>query len=291
MIPFLIAGLSWARRLGRWLGLLAYYCLPIRKSVVKKNLQIVFPEWDEPRLRRGIREAYEGAGLAVADFAYGHRFNYRNVYRYVRFEGWQHYEAAHQSGRSVLLYCTHQAMWEWGVVFPAFSGRPLYVVMKRIHHRFLDAYVKRRRTKFGVTAVDQRGAVAALDGHRNAGADYVMLIDQRAAKGKGVWIQLFGRPVAAMPGAAVLALRGRLPLVPASFERTREGLTIRFYEPLRFVPTGDWQADVQALTQMMHKPSEAWIRLHPESYFWFHDRFKVHTGEEPGAGLTPQAGV
>lgn len=281
ILPFRLGSLRWARTLGRSLGLFAYHVIPIRKRVVEKNLRHYFgQEWDEARLKAGVRDAYLGMGLAIGEFAFGEKLGPKNIEQYVRIEGLEHYEAAHRAGRSVILYGGHQAMWEWAVSFPHFLQRPFHVVMKRIHNDYLDGHIKRRRSKFGVVAISQRGAIRELKELTDADVDYGVFIDQRAARGKGVWVNVRGNPVSAMPGAAILALRGNLSVIPIRVLRAEHGMIFRFHAPLAFTPGPDFEKDVQTLTQMMNDPITEWVAERPADYFWMHDRFKIHADEQ-----------
>ncbi len=297
-IPFRLGSLQWARRLGAGLGLFFYRVLPLRRKVVERNLRAFYGDtWNEKRFEQGVRDAYVGMGMAIGEFAWGENLTPANVEKYVKLEGLEHYEEAHRGGRPVILYGGHQAMWEWATVFPHLLRRPFHVVMKRIHNRYIDDRIKWRRSKFGVHAVNQRGALAVLEESRDRDLDIGMFVDQRAARAKGVWINVRGNPVSAMPGAAILALRHGLPALPIRVFRRPEGMVFRFYPPVTCEPTGDYEKDVQALTQAINDPITEWIGENPEAYFWLHDRFKIHADEQETADgfrrsvVTPQARV
>jgi KDO2-lipid IV(A) lauroyltransferase len=76
-----------------------------------------------------------------------------------------------------------------------------------------------------------------------------------------------------------MALRGGLPLLPSQFVRTDYGMILRFHAPIRYEPTGDEAADIQRIMQLVNDHVTSWIREHPESYFWMHNRFNVHAAE------------
>src|SRR5690606_5139897 len=135
---------------------------------------------------------------------------------------------------------------------------------------------------FGVEMISNRGAIASLAelGRRDPTANFAFFVDQRGSQGKGVWIEVAGRPVSAMPGPAIMALRGRLPLVPSQFIRTDFGMILRFHAPIVYEPTGDEAADIQRIMQLVNDHVTSWIREHPESYFWMHNRFNVHAAEQ-----------
>lgn len=285
LMPFQVLPLKASRALGAALGTFAYYVAPIRKKIVIRNIDIYFgAEWDAARRTRLVKDAYRNLGLAVADFAFGSRFTPANVDQYIRHEGSEHYKAAHAAGGQVILFGAHQAMWEWAQCVRHWcGGDSVYAIGKRIHNRFIDEFVRRKRHVFGCEMISQRGAIASLTerGKSDPTANYAFFVDQRAAKGRGVWIEVAGRPVSAMPGTAIMALRGNLALIPSQFIRTNFGMILRFHAPIFYERTGDEAADIQRLTQMISDYVTKWVREQPESYFWVHDRFKLHPGEEP----------
>ena len=285
MFPFQIVPLAWSRRMGAALGLFAFYVAPIRKKIVEKNLRFYFgKEWTEAQIKAGVRNAYRAFGIALAEFAFNETIDHDNVERYVRIEGIENYNAAHALGKPVVLYGAHQAMWEWSQNMLHWLSEPFIVVMKRIHNRYIDQYSIQRRSVFGAKMLSQRGAIAALsDKSIKAPLNLGFFVDQRAAKGKGVHINVCGQPVSAMVGPALMALRGGLPVLPTEMVRTEMGLIIRYHPMIDFVPTGDQQMDLQHLTQLINDRVTEWVRRNPADYFWLHDRFKIHPAERDAA--------
>lgn len=285
IFPFQIGSLAAARRMGIGMSMFFYYVIPMRKQVVARNLRAYFPEWDDAQLKRGMRAAYKGMGRAIGEFAWGAKLTPGNIESYgvVEFEGLEHHQAAHAKGKAVCLVGGHFAMWEWGVCFPHWLKRPFHVVMKRIHNDYIDAYLRRKRTAFGVSAVSQRGAIDELTKHVDSEADYATFSDQRAAKGKGVWVSINGKPVSAMVGSALLSLRFGITLLPLRQIRTATGIKFRFYPAIEYTPTGNMESDLQALTQIITDHVTAWVRERPDEYFLLHDRFKIHPSEREAA--------
>jgi KDO2-lipid IV(A) lauroyltransferase len=286
LLPFQLSSIRFARKLGAAIGLVVYWIAPVRKKLVAQNIACFFPDWDPARRQRLVRDAYRNLGIAIADFAVGSRFRPENVDEFIKLEGGEHYKAAHAHGGQVILFGAHLAMWEWAQCVRHWcDGDAVYCIGKRIHNRFIDDYVKRKRRVFGVEMISHRGAIASLAalGKSDPTANFAFFVDQRGAKGKGVWIEVAGRPVSAMPGPAIMALRGKLQLIPSRFIRTDFGMILRFHAPIVYAATGDEGVDIQRLTQLVNDHVTAWIREQPESYFWLHDRFNVHPAEREAA--------
>ncbi|MEO8604031.1 MAG: hypothetical protein ABI629_15755 [bacterium] len=286
LLPFQLSSIRVARKLGAGLGLFVYWVAPVRKQLVARNIDRFFSDWDAARRRALVREAYRNLGLAIADFGVGFRFRPENVDDFITLEGADNYAAAHAHGGQVILFGAHQAMWEWAQCVRHWcGGDAVYCIGKRLHNRFVDDYVKRKRNVFGVEMISNRGAIASLTtlGQSDPTANYAFFVDQRGAKGNGVWIDVAGQPVSAMPGPAIMALRGNLPLIPSQFIRTDTGMILRFHAPIFYQATGDDAVDIQRLTQQINDHVMGWIRAQPESYFWLHNRFNVHPAEREAA--------
>jgi len=52
-------------------------------------------------------------------------------------------------------------------------------------------------------------------------------------------------------------------------------------EPVEVVPTGDREADVDAIVTRFTEVLEKWVRLVPEQYFWQHRRWKRQPPDTP----------
>lgn len=286
MLPFQLGGIRWARGVGAALGNFTYYVAPIRRAVIRRNLEVYFgDQWDEDRMRRGIRDAYVNFGKAIGEFAFGHGITHDNVEASITIENDHYYREAHASGRPVIMYGAHQTMWELSQCMLHWWRDPFFVVMKRIHNHYLNEYLTRRRETFGAQMLSQRGAIAKLQEKVDVkDVNLAFFVDQRAAKGKGVWIDIRGHAAAAMPGPAVLAVRfGGLPILPMQMLRSEKGIIIRANKPIEYTLTGDERADVQRVTQLINDRVTAWILERPDEYFWFHNRFKIHPAEKAAA--------
>src|SRR3989442_980628 len=99
-----------------------------------------------------------------------------------------------------------------------------------------------------------------------------MLIDQDT-RGAGVFVPFFGRPAHTPPGAALLALRARVPVVTTFIERRPEGGHLVRVSP---VPAGlpRGREGVRELTARLTAAIEAQIRRSPAEWVWWHERWR-----------------
>jgi lauroyl/myristoyl acyltransferase len=76
-------------------------------------------------------------------------------------------------------------------------------------------------------------------------------------------------------GPAQISLKLRVPLLPTYIIRERDGnYRIIIEQPIEFVPTGDSEKDIIALTQMRIDNLEQTIREYTDQWLWTQSRWK-----------------
>jgi KDO2-lipid IV(A) lauroyltransferase len=95
-----------------------------------------------------------------------------------------------------------------------------------------------------------------------------ILIDQDTSV-DGVWVPFFAQAAHTPIGAAEMALRHGMRVVPAFLERREGGL-----HAARFLPALELPADATAATAVMTSAIEEHIRRHPEQWVWWHRRWR-----------------
>ena len=101
------------------------------------------------------------------------------------------------------------------------------------------------------------------------------LADQDAGPG-GAFIEFLGKTAATPLGPAVFSRKFRAPVVPAFILRRPDGKhTVRVYERMEYVDTGDTEKDLYDLTVRMTRLMEEVIRENPTQWLWFQKRWNT----------------
>lgn len=66
-----------------------------------------------------------------------------------------------------------------------------------------------------------------------------------------------------------------IPLVPLFLHYEEDRIVLNICEEIKFSPSDDIKKDIQMLTQQCTTIIEDHIKLHPEQWFWFHNRWKT----------------
>ena len=259
---------NWLAR--RYAGLLDL-ALPRLRRVALSNLAMALPELDRRAHQRIADGVFRSIGRLLVTFARFPRIHRGNIGDWIRYEGFEHFEAARRRGRGVLFATAHLGNWELSAFAHALMAAPMYVVVRPLDNPKIDALVERRRTLSGNRLISKReyarGILKALRENQAVG----ILVDQNAALEDGAFVDFFGVPACAGTGFAKLAAHSGAAVIPgfALWLPEERKYVLRFYPPVEI--TGDAERD----TRELHRQLEAVIRAYPDQWLWIHRRWKT----------------
>lgn len=270
-----------ALALGATAGWVAGSVLRIRRGDVDGNLAFAFPDRDAGWRRRVARASYAHLGReAVSTFRISAGGPAEVVAR-TTVEGLDTFRAAAGGGRGVILVTGHLGNWELGGAAFSARGFPVDAVAKGMSNRRFGDFLAARRRALGVHLVElgeaPRGGLRSLRRGRVLG-----LIADQNAREQGVFVPFFGRLAATFRGPALFALRAGAPIFLGVGFR-EPGVPARYrvvVERVPFVPTGDLDRDVVALTAAHTAALERAVRQAPEQYLWQHRRWRTRPPEQ-----------
>jgi len=252
--------------------------VPRLRRIARQNLAMALPELDTAKREHIVDGTFRSIGrllLAIARFPSLHA---SNIGQWIEYEGLEHYAAAKQGGRGILVATAHLGNWELSAFAHALLAEPMHVMVRPLDNRLIDRLVEERRTLSGNRLIFKRDAArAVLKALRNNEAVGI-LIDQNTSESEGVFIDFFGKQACAGSGFIKLAYRSQAPVVPgfALWDEQRKRYVLRFFPAIEL--TGDEHAD----TQRIHSFLEHMVRQYPEQWMWIHRRWKTRpAGEAP----------
>src|SRR6202012_5239859 len=98
---------SWARAIGASLGTVAYFLTGRLRRTGQRNLEIAYPGSDPVWRSHVVRKLYRNLGLQLAEFCLMSQYTRENTRGFLRYEGLEHYLAARDEGRGVLVVTGH----------------------------------------------------------------------------------------------------------------------------------------------------------------------------------------
>ncbi|MFH2052763.1 MAG: lysophospholipid acyltransferase family protein [bacterium] len=259
-----LAGLRAAGRLVRRRGW-------FRAELARVQVAAAFPDWEPERIDATVKGMFDHLALMAHEVWGRDRKKVRTRCRVPR--GWDPLEEGLASGRGLILASAHLGNFEWCGRLIASRHRLLDVV-KPQRNRWFDRDLDRMRRAAGIDTVPVDGAGPAVMRRLKQGGVVSLLLDQDAGAA-GVRTRFFGRPASTWPGAARLSLQLDCPVLPVCLIRLPDhGHELVWGAPLDPRDLPATAAHPGAYTQLISDSLEAFIRLHPEQWFWVHRRWK-----------------
>ena len=241
------------------------------------NLQLAFPNLGSNQRRKIIGGMWLSLARLIATAARFPRMKRENIQRWIRYDGFEHFEAARARGSGVLFATGHLGNWELSAFAHGLMSRPMGIVVRPLDNPRLDEFVTRMRSLSGNRVLDRRGFIRPLLQMLKENEAAGILVDQNVLLNEGIFVPFFGVPACVDATFAKLAARTGATVIPgfAVWDDAERRYILKFYPPVPI--TGDTVAD----TARIHAALEAAIREHPEQWLWIHRRWKTRPPGEP----------
>ena len=274
---------SWARRAGAGLGALAFMLTGRLRRTGERNLQIAYPESDAGWRSRVVRQLYRNLGFHLAEFCLMSRYTAESTRGMVRYAGLEHFLAARERGRGVLVVTGHLGLWELSSFYHSLMGYPMSMVIRRLDNPLVDRLVNSIRCLHGNTVLHKDDFARGLLGAMRRGETVGILMDTNMTPPQGVFVDFFGTPACTASGLARVAMRTEAAILPGflTWREEEQKYVLEFGECLEFVSTDDDEQDIITNTQICTTAIERWIRRFPEQWLWVHRRWKTRPPGEP----------
>src|SRR6201988_3897430 len=275
---------SWARRAGAGLGALAYMLTGRLRRTGERNLQIAYPESDASWRGRVVRQLYRNLGFHLAEFCLMSRYTAESTRGMVRYAGLEHFLAARERGRGVLVVTGHLGLWELSSFYHSLMGYPMSMVIRRLDNPLVDRMVNSIRCLHGNTVLHKDDFARGLLGAMRRGETVGILMDTNMTPPQGVFVDFFGTPACTASGLARVAMRTEAAVLPGflTWREEEKKYVLEFGERLKLMCTGNEEQDIVTNTQICTAAIEQWVRRFPEQWLWVHRRWKTRpAGESP----------
>ncbi len=259
--------------MGNLLGLCAWLLLPGYRRLARRNLEIAFGnEKTNNELNRIVRRNFQRLGsnllcsVKMSSMAPG------KMARYLETDNFDVVHRELQAGKPIVVVLSHIGNWElFAQLFPRYvTGTRLATVYQRLGNRYIDAHVRRQRSRTGVETFDRaEGFHGPIEVLRSGGI--IGILGDQHAGDHGVWTPFFGRLASTSPLPGLLAKRTGATVISAAVHTI--GLArwrMAFKDPIN-----SSNASVNLITFNGNEVIEKQIREAPEDWFWVHNRWKT----------------
>ena len=268
---------SWLIFIGSKIGRLMGTILPARKYVLKRNLELAFPEMSDDERHELSKQIQRNTGMAIFETGMAWFWPDWRLKRHVIIdeEELQYARQCNHTGRPILVLSAHFVTLELMARIYATYITPGIGVYRPTDHPVWEWAQVKGRTRKNLALVsknDPRSMIKAL----KSGAPIWYAPDQDYGRRVSVFAPFFAVKETATVAAThnLAKIEGTL-ITPAW--TIREGNKYHLYlkKELQNFPTEDAVADAATINKVV----EDMVRMAPEQYLWMHRRFKTAPDE------------
>ncbi len=271
-----------SERAGVAAGLLLFHLLPKRRAIAIDNITKALPymqrhqlwQYPEKNPRLIARETFKNIGRSLVEVCRLYHGRGEDIISRVELRGFEHYEAAKQKGKGVILLTGHCGNWELvALAFSYLSKSPMSVVARRQNNPYLNRMVERMRMRYNNSVIYKQGALKGILSVLRKGGNIGLLADQAVFQEDGALIEVLGRKAWASKAPAIIGRKSGAALVPSFTHREGDRHIITF-RPAHILGDDASEEGVRGETQALSRYVEEFIITHPTQWYWVHRRWK-----------------
>jgi len=258
-----------ALAVGRVVGRLAYRVGGSRRAIVRRNIDLCFPELTPEEHAALTYEHFKALGMMLVEMGLGRWARTKHLQSIMRLSGAEHVLDALAAGKGVILLSAHFTTLE-------ISGRvlaeefPFDAVFRKNRSEFMTELQRSGREVSADTTIEKRDIKKMVRSLRKNRAVWYAPDQSYNRKGSEL-IDFFGVPSMHTTATSTLARLGNAVVVPF-FPRRLDDSTYELVLLPAFenFPSDDPVADTKRYIKVL----EEHIGTCPEQYFWIHRKFK-----------------
>ncbi|THD67874.1 lipid A biosynthesis acyltransferase [Robertkochia marina] len=253
---------------------LVYKIIGYRKKVVRKNLELSFPEKSKAELDLIESRFYQHMvdlflemikSMNISKEEMIKRFQYSNLELLSEYE---------EKGKSIVMVIGHYGSYEWFMSLGYFIKHEGHAIYAPLSNKYLDRLVKKIRSKHNAYMVSRYHVLDLVKKHKEDGtpAIYGFANDQSPQAHKArYWRPFMGVTVPVFTYAESLAKEMDLPVMYCGINKEKRGYYKATFKVITDTPR---QFDDYEITDRFTELLEEQIKADPAYYLWSHNRFK-----------------
>ncbi|NRD20387.1 lysophospholipid acyltransferase family protein [Winogradskyella eckloniae] len=254
--------------------LLMYRVFGYRKSVVKENLRLVFPDKSEKEIAKITSQFYHHFCDMMVEALKSMTISEAELIKRYKFTNIELINNLEDKQRSVILMCGHYGSWEWIFILQKYVKHKGYAVYKRLANKYFDKLVKQIRARHNTFLITTKETFKVLYAAKQKGELTIngFVSDQSPKAHKALyWNTFMGINVPMYVGAEVLAKKLDMAVVFFSVKRIKRG----YYETtFKTITEHPKELKDYEITDIFFKLLEEQIIEAPQFYLWTHKRWK-----------------
>lgn len=271
LLPFWLTYL-----LSDWTYYIVYYIIRYRRKVVRKNLEVSFPEKSHAEIIKIEKDFYLWFCDYIGETIKLASISKDEISRRMKFEGLDEINKVFAEGRSAFMFLGHYCNWEWITSLPMYF--PKDVIFAQLYHALsngvMDRLFLKNRERFGAFSIPKENSLRQLiTWDKNKQLSITGFISDQVPKWNSIhyWTNFLNHDTPVFTGTERIARKLGYAVFYGDLVRVKRG-----YYVCRVVKMTDNARDTEEfeLTEKYMRLLETTIRRDPPCWLWSHNRWK-----------------
>jgi KDO2-lipid IV(A) lauroyltransferase len=260
--------------IAHFIGDFIYFIPKTRRQLVEENLALTFPQKTVTEIRIIARQVYRNQAENIIEVLRLPMIKTaEDAARFLDLDGSGILSESIDKKRGAVLVSAHFGNWEMLALGAGLLMTPLNIVVKPLRNMAIDHQINAWRSMHGNKVLyDWQALREGLRALRNGGI--VSLLGDQSDHHGVFFTEFLGRRTSVFLGPAYLALKAEVPLFVSTCRRTGDGRYSVDIEQIDLSDLGTTRADAEELARRYTRVLERAIYLHPEEWFWLHNRWR-----------------
>ena len=263
------------RQMAKGVAVFLYSVIKVRREVVLRNLSDCFgTQYSPEKLEKIARGCYVHFAMMMMEFIRMPKQNWDDLQKIMVASNPEVFKKVMSEGKGLIFVSGHLGNWEISLAALSYQGYKCYAYARPIHDKSVDRWINDIRHAHDIQMIHSKYSLRPVFTALQENGVVGFLIDQDAGR-HGIFVNFFGRPASTFEGPAYCAIKCNTPILPAYIVRDGSNkYHVFLQDPLYPNPFKPEEEEIARLTNEMTRSLESFIRLYPEQYFWFHNRWK-----------------
>ena len=247
-----------------------------KRKIALNNLNIAFPHKKTKEHINIYRSSLLRIALNGLEFAFiaSKQLNKNAVLDKCTVEGLEILDRAVKSGKGIILLSAHIGNFPLAYLWLAAKGYPVSIVFKEMKNYIDENFYYNLMQHYDIHPITYQKNTRVTKNILSAlgnGKIVILTVDQKG--NNNIPVKMFDRQVRIFPGAAVLARKTGLPIIPVFTHRQGIYHKIDILKPIELKTTRYSKQDIIENTQSMIDTIESYIKEYPEEWLWSYYRW------------------
>ncbi len=252
--------------------LLLISVIPYRRKVVRRNIDLSFPQKTKKEKRKIERKFYRHLTDLLAEGAKNLSISKQQLLKRFQVENPEVVERLFQQNKSVLLVSGHYNNWEWLITGQnlLFSHQAVGIGMP-LTNGFWNRKLNARRSRFGMKVIHSNIVYDFFNQNKEPTATLVLADQSPGDAKKCYWLNFLNQKTGVVFGPELLANKYDQAVVYFSIHKKKRGhYTMRLNE----ITSSPRELEYGMITERFSHLLEETIQNKPENWIWSHKRWK-----------------